>query len=111
MSQRTSETVSITPVVFWSSTKRSNCDHRSNWKGSPAVGSCWNSSARFEAYPVSVPSQYGEEPARACRCGDCSSREFRIGSTLSTWVIPTWTCTPQMSIWRPQYWVRSTSSA
>jgi len=39
----------MTPVVSWSEANRSNSAQVSNWKGSPAVGSCWNISARLEA--------------------------------------------------------------
>ena len=48
-SQRTSVSSSITPVVTWSPTYDSNSAHVVNWNGSPAVGSCWNISARLEA--------------------------------------------------------------
>ena len=48
-SQRISESSSITPVVIWSCANDSNCPQVSNWNGSPAVGSCWNISARLEA--------------------------------------------------------------
>ena len=48
-SQRISLSSSITPVVSWSWAYDSNSDQCSNWNGSPAVGSCWNISARLEA--------------------------------------------------------------
>ncbi len=69
MSQRISFMWSMMPVFFWSWTKRSKCDQRWKWNGSPAVGSCWNSSARLLAYPVSAPSQYGDDADSASRCG------------------------------------------
>ena len=34
-----------------------------------------------------------------------------IGITLCADETPTWTCTPQISIWRPHHWVRLISSA
>ena len=37
------------PVVVWSAMHFSNWAHVSKVKGSPAVGSCWNISARLEA--------------------------------------------------------------
>ena len=49
MSHRISEISSITPVTVSSWTNASNSDQRSNWNGRPAVGSCWNISARLEA--------------------------------------------------------------
>ena len=60
---------SITPVVSWSPTYASNSAHVANWNGSPAVGSCWNISARLDAYPVSTPAQIGEDADSAWRCG------------------------------------------
>ena len=48
-SQRISSSSSITPVVTRSSAYDSNSAQVANWNGSPAVGSCWNISARFEA--------------------------------------------------------------
>ena len=49
MSQRTSESDSITPVVIWSPMQDSYSPHVSKVNGRPAVGSCWNIIARFEA--------------------------------------------------------------
>ena len=48
-SQRISDSTSITPVVKWSSANASNSSQVWKWNGSPAVGSCWNISARFDA--------------------------------------------------------------
>ena len=48
-SHRISERSSITPVVSWSPANASNSAQVWNWNGSPAVGSCWNISARLEA--------------------------------------------------------------
>ena len=48
-SQRISSSSSITPVVIRSWTYDSNSAQVGNWNGSPAVGSCWNISARFDA--------------------------------------------------------------
>ena len=39
----------MTPVVIWSSTNDSYSAQVSKQNGSPAVGSCWNISARLEA--------------------------------------------------------------
>ena len=102
---------SITPVVTWSPTYASNSDQRVNWNGSPAVGSCWNISARFEAYPVSTPAQIGEEADSAWRCGYWFSSDDSTGITRDRSGIPTCTCTPQISICRPHHWVRLISSA
>ena len=57
------------PVVRWSSTHFSKSAQVSNANGSPAVGSCWNISARLEAYPVSWPAQNGELDESASRWG------------------------------------------
>jgi hypothetical protein len=57
------------PVVVWSSMHFSNSAHVSNANGNPAVGSCWNISARLEAYPVSCPAQIGELAESASRWG------------------------------------------
>ena len=48
-SQRMSLRYSMTPVRRWSSTNDSYSSQVSNWKGSPAVGSCWNIIARLLA--------------------------------------------------------------
>jgi hypothetical protein len=64
-------------------------------------------SARFEAYPVSSPTQKGLEAVRAWKWGSQVSSPLRIGSTLSRESIPTCTWTPQIIIWRPHQRVRS----
>ena len=110
-SQRTSDIESMIPVVVWSAMHFSNSAHVSKVNGSPAVGSCWNISARLEAYPVSWPAQIGELAERARRWGYVVSIEASTGITRSRSGIPTWTCTPQISIWRPHHWVRLISSA
>ncbi len=48
-SQRTSAIESMIPVVVWSAMQLSNSSHVSKANGRPAVGSCWNISARLEA--------------------------------------------------------------
>ena len=110
-SQRISLSSSTTPVVSSSPTNASNSDHVVNWNGSPAVGSCWNISARFEAYPVSTPAQIGEDADSAWRCGNWLSSDDSTGITRSRSGMPTCTCTPQISICRPHHWVRLISSA
>ena len=49
MSQRTSLASSMTPVPTMSAMYDSNSDQFSSGQGSPAVGSCWNTSERLEA--------------------------------------------------------------
>ena len=49
MSQRMSLMCSITPVWKASATYCSYSSQVWNWKGSPAVGSCWNIIARLLA--------------------------------------------------------------
>ena len=40
-------------------------------------------------------------------CGYFVMSALMIGQTRSSWLMPTWTWMPQMSICEPQYWVRS----
>ena len=49
MSQRISFMWSMMPVFFWSCTKPSHSAQVWKWNGRPAVGSCWNIIARFDA--------------------------------------------------------------
>ena len=49
MSHRTSDIESMIPVVVWSPMQVSNSAQVSKVNGRPAVGSCWNISARLEA--------------------------------------------------------------
>ena len=60
---------------------------------------------------MSVPAQIGEEADSASRCGYWLSSEDSTGITRSCSGRPTWTWTPQISIWRPHHWVRLISSS
>ena len=60
---------------------------------------------------MSVPAQIGEEAESAWRCGYDDSNPPITGITRSRSGIPTCTCTPQISIWRPHHWVRLISSS
>ncbi len=93
-SQRISSNASMTPVCSMSATYPSSSSHVANWNGSPAVGSCWNMSARFDAYPVSLPPQNGELAESDCRCANVVSIARWTGSTLARSSTPTCTCTP-----------------
>ena len=69
MSQRSSPSWSMTPVCSMSAAIDSYSAHSPNCGGSPAVGSCWNIRARFEAYPVVSPAQKGLDALNAWKCG------------------------------------------
>ncbi len=60
---------------------------------------------------MSCPAQTGELAERASRWGYVVSIDDSTGITRSRSGMPTWTWTPQISIWRPHHWVRLISSS